>query len=492
MSYVRQSKFRHVYGQSSKSEGTFTNIKISKNSADSNLCSVNPKFIAIAVSGMGGGPFLVLPLDRVGRLDTDYPMVNGHSNDVIDLAWSPFHDNMVASCSDDCTVKIWLIPDGGLKENLTEPLRDFTGHDKRVNMLLWHPTAENILASACAAGRLLLWDVEAGTLVREMEFSPTFITCLSWNYDGSLLAATTKDKRLLVIDIRQQEVVKEKKDFCLGAKPGKCVFLKDGKIFTTGFGRMSARCYALWDLKNSDKPLCEETIDSNNGVLYPFYDPNNNIIFTVGKGDSDIKYFEIDDKPPYIHYLSLFKTNKSQRGVAWMPKRGLDVMQKEIFRFYKLCQSDSNCEPISMIVPRKSELFQDDIYDDCPNDEPALTAAEWLEGKNSPPKLMSWKPVYDEMKGKSKSNSGSVSTSNKPQRTLSKLPARSQVQVKSHAQNGTQLPEGFDITELLDDVKKLKSTVRKQNRRIAKLEKQLGDVVADDDGKEDGEEEEEE
>ena len=32
------------------------------------------------------------------------------------------------------------------------------------------------------------------------------------------------------------------------------------------------------------------------------------------------------------------------------------------------------------------------------------------------------------------------------------------------------LPEGLNIEELLEDIKKLKATVRKQGRRIAKLE----------------------
>ena len=35
------------------------------------------------------------------------------------------------------------------------------------------------------------------------------------------------------------------------------------------------------------------------------------------------------------------------------------------------------------------------------------------------------------------------------------------------------------LDELLDDIKKLKSSVRKANKRIAKLEKQLGEVADD-------------
>lgn len=65
MSFVRQSKFRHVFGQPGKPANSYNNIKISKTSVDSNLCAVNPKFVAMCVAGAGGGPFLVLPLSKV-------------------------------------------------------------------------------------------------------------------------------------------------------------------------------------------------------------------------------------------------------------------------------------------------------------------------------------------------------------------------------------------------------------------------------------------
>jgi len=46
-------------------------------------------------------------------------------------------------------------------------------------------------------------------------------------------------------------------------------------------------------------------------------------------------------------------------------------------------------EPISFQVPRKSDIFQDDIFPDTFAGEPALTADEWLGGKDGEPKLMS-------------------------------------------------------------------------------------------------------
>lgn len=51
------------------------------------------------------------------------------------------------------------------------------------------------------------------------------------------------------------------------------------------------------------------------------------------QGDSSIRYFEITDEAPYVHYLSTFSTKEPQRGMGYMPKRGLDVNKCEIARY---------------------------------------------------------------------------------------------------------------------------------------------------------------
>lgn len=64
---IRTSKFRHVYGQSTRKENCFENIRITKNAHDSNFCAVNPKFMAVVLESVGGGAFLVLPLKEVSK-----------------------------------------------------------------------------------------------------------------------------------------------------------------------------------------------------------------------------------------------------------------------------------------------------------------------------------------------------------------------------------------------------------------------------------------
>lgn len=41
---------------------------------------------------------------QTGRLDLNTSKVTGHRGPVLDVKWNPFNDNIIASCSDDCTV----------------------------------------------------------------------------------------------------------------------------------------------------------------------------------------------------------------------------------------------------------------------------------------------------------------------------------------------------------------------------------------------------
>jgi coronin-1B/1C/6 len=58
------------------------------------------------------------------------------------------------------------------------------------------------------------------------------------------------------------------------------------------------------------------------------------------------------DEAPWSYFISEFKSSNPQRGVAWMPKRGLNIAECEIARGYKLHPKGS-IEPIGFSVPRK-------------------------------------------------------------------------------------------------------------------------------------------
>lgn len=41
-------------------------------------------------------------------------MLTGHQGQITDLDFSPFHDNILATSSADSTLKLWVLPEGGL------------------------------------------------------------------------------------------------------------------------------------------------------------------------------------------------------------------------------------------------------------------------------------------------------------------------------------------------------------------------------------------
>lgn len=451
--FVRQSKVRHVHGSFQKE--TYQDIRITKNSWDSNFCAVNPKFLAVVVSAAGGGAFLVLPLEKLGRVDKDAPRVCGHKQDVLDLAWNPFNDNMIASSSEDTTVKIWEIPDGGLTHNLDEPLLTLEGvHQRRVGIVLWHPVAANVLLSASHDHLISIWNLETGECVTEIDIHPDLIHSVSFSRNGSKIATTCKDKKLRIIDTHSGEVLAVKQGH-EGSKPQRVVFCdKFNCVFTTGFSRMSERQYAVWDASTLEQKTLEE-IDSSNGTLFIFYDPDTSMIYLAGKGDSIIRYYELVETEPYCHWITNFTSSSAQRGVGYMPKRGCNVNINEVAKFFRLVDSKNACEPVSFTVPRKSELFQEDLFPDTPGDEPSLTADEFFDGKDAEPKLISLRAKFE---GKS---SG---TSKKKTVGLAKL--------ASKAKKTEAADEDIDVKELIATIKQLKSTVADLEKRVKVLEGQ--------------------
>ncbi|XP_049879440.1 coronin-1C-A isoform X2 [Pectinophora gossypiella] len=474
---VRSSKFRHVYGQALKREQCYDNIRVSKSSWDSTFCAVNPKFLAIIVESAGGGAFIVLPHNKVGRIPADHPLVGGHKGPVLDIAWCPHNDNVIASGSEDCVVKVWQIPDGGLSRTLTDPVVDLVFHQRRVGLVLWHPTAQNVLLTAGSDNQIAIWNVGTGEVLLTLDCHPDLIYSACWNWTGSKLLTTCRDKKIRIIDPRKGEVESEAIAH-EGSKASRAIFLKHGLVFTTGFSRMSERQYTLRTPDALNEPIVTVEIDTSNGVMFPLYDPDTNLIYLCGKGDSVIRYFEVTPEPPFVHYINTFQTPDPQRGIGMMPKRGCDVATCEIAKFYRLNNSGL-CQVVSMTVPRKSELFQEDLYPDTLSDEASLTADEWISGEDAEPCTMSLKGGYvsgraaQQLHVTKKANALAGAKEKDKDRSPTPAHRRDDSQAGTPA-SATPPPVSAavekQLSDLVDEIRKLKSVIVKQENRIRALE----------------------
>jgi WD40 repeat protein len=314
-------------------------------------------------------------------------------NTVNELAFNPFNDSLLATACNDGAAFLWQIPDGGLTSNLTKPLSKIQVSDKRLLLLDFHPLAENIMVVGDASKTIKIFDIESSKEELIFPEHKGLVTNVSWNYDGSQCATSCKDKTLRVIDPRSNKVVAEAQDH-QGAKGGRVVWLgKKDLIFTVGFGKGSERQFALYDPRKNLQRITLQPIDNSASTLLPFYDNDLGLLYLAGKGDGNIRYYEIvENEDPYIFYLNEFKSKDPQSGLAFLPKQSCDVMKCEVAKVLKLTPSGS-VVPIRFEVPRKENVFfQEDIFPDTFDLKPSMSNTDWLGGAKNPPNLVSLNP----------------------------------------------------------------------------------------------------
>uniref|UniRef100_A0A674N656 Coronin n=1 Tax=Takifugu rubripes TaxID=31033 RepID=A0A674N656_TAKRU len=284
------SKFRNVYGKVANREQSFEGIPITKNVHDNHFfCAVNSKFVAVVTESAGGDANLLLSPYQSGRLDSHYPKVCGHQGKVLDINAS-MH------------IYIRRIPEGGLRRNMMEAVLELYGHSRRVGLIEWHPTSSGILFSAGYDYKILIWNLEIGEPVKMIDCHTDVILSMSFNTDGSLLATSCKDKKMRIIEPRSGTVLQQAS--CKNHRVNRVVFLGNMKrLLTTGVSRWNTREIALWDQEDLSMPIVEEDIDGLSGLLFPFYDADTHMLYLAGKGDGNIRYFEITTEKPYLQYL---------------------------------------------------------------------------------------------------------------------------------------------------------------------------------------------
>lgn len=397
MKVVRDSKFRHVFGEGSKQR--YEDIRLSSKASESQGIVANSMFWAAPWESGGGGTVAVVPAASFGRLPRSLPLITGHAGAILDLGFNPFDDRMLLTASEDSTVKVWQIPDEGLAENMKDAFGILEGHTKKVTLCSFNPTVAGVVASASLDLTCRVWDLEEEEDVFSIA-TPDQVSCMKWNYTGSLLAVCCKDKRLHILDPRASNAVIDGAIHA-GSKATKVEWLagptapdERGKFVTTGFSTNQERQLSLWDMRmfgDGAEAINTQNLDQGTGALFPHFDGDTGLLFLWGKGDGNMRYYEVAPSEPFFHYVDDFRSQSPQKGVAFLPKRCMDVRSHEILRALKL--DTTSVQPISFKVPRKGDFFQEDLFPDCAGASPSMSLKDWRGGAPPrPPVVQSMRP----------------------------------------------------------------------------------------------------
>ena len=297
-----------------------------------------------------GSNLAVLPIDTKGRQNKgNVPLLYAHGEFVTDFTFSPFDDGLLATGSQDSTIKLWKIPEEGMpSKGINAPELTLTEEQRRIETLDFSPAADCVLASS-SNDSLTLWDLIKEEQLYTFDGHDDEVQSVSWQTNANLIATQSKDRMLRILDPRSSDAALQC-DSHQGTKDSKVVWLADGRVLTTGFGSDRAREITIRDVRFLNNRQHHLSLDISSGILVPLYDPDTNMCFLCGKGDRTMQFVEISDKDPFI-IEGLKHSGEQSKGACLVPKRAMDVMQGEVNRVLQLC--DSSIVPVTWQVPRK-------------------------------------------------------------------------------------------------------------------------------------------
>ncbi|CAH0514489.1 unnamed protein product [Peronospora belbahrii] len=147
--------------------------------------------------------YIYLWANSDGAWSVDKVPFTGHKSSVEDLQWSPTEATVFASCSSDCTVRIWDI------RRKAGSMLDVTAHDDDVNVITWNRNVAYLLASGSDDGSFKIWDLrnfKANNPVAHFRYHTAPVTSIEWHpTDESVLAVSGADNQISVWDMSVEE-----------------------------------------------------------------------------------------------------------------------------------------------------------------------------------------------------------------------------------------------------------------------------------------------
>ncbi|XP_051244971.1 coronin-7 isoform X1 [Dicentrarchus labrax] len=389
------SKFRHIAGTVMHRDTHITNLR-GLNLTTPGECDgfcVNRQRVAVPLA-ISGGQIGVFERSQPGRLpDTALSTIQNSVN-VVDLSWDPFDTHRLAVAGDDAKIRVWHVPEGGLKETLTEPELILQGHTEKIYSIKFHPLASGLLVSSSYDLTVRLWNLESGEQVKLLTGHQDQVFAMAWSPDGKLLATVCKDGKVRIYDPRKSTAPVQEGPGPEGHRGARAVWVCDGKyLLVSGFDSRSERGLYLYSADSLSSGATASTlVDISPSTLIPFYDPDTSVVILTGKGDTRVHIYEVLPDAPHFMECSSFNSPEPHKGLAFLPKTECNVRDVEIA--VALMLTKTTIEPVAFKVPRvKKEFFQDDLYTDTAVCwEPALTASAWLSGSNGQHKKISLKP----------------------------------------------------------------------------------------------------
>uniref|UniRef100_A0A8C5QU00 Coronin n=1 Tax=Leptobrachium leishanense TaxID=445787 RepID=A0A8C5QU00_9ANUR len=386
MNRFRASKLKNCIPKIPKKQDWIADIAAASSSSNGNNIKCGQHLIAYNTDS--AGVLGITPLEVGNGEKRSLSRLHCHSDVVSDFAFSPFHEHLLVTGSNDQTVKVWNVSEPGDVGSATSVL---AGNAGQVRALQFHPSADSLLVSA-AGKNVHVWDISKEAELAAPDAHGDQVQSVCWSTDGVLLGTSSKDKRLRVFDVRKSGGAIQDAQSHDNNKDSRVLWTNSNNhLLTSGFNQVREREVLLWDLRNFSRPAASFTLDASSGLLIPLYDMDTGLLILGAQGEGTVYCMEVGTDTPSLTHISQCVTEQQSRGLALVPKLCLDVMSCELLRLLQL--TDRFIIPISYSIPRKGvQELQTDLFPDTAGGTAALSAQSWWEGENEQVQKVSLDP----------------------------------------------------------------------------------------------------
>jgi WD40 repeat protein len=234
------------------------------------------------------------PVSAVVLLPSGTDSVRGNRPPLSQLTNSERHGQLLASCSDDGTLKLWDL-------NRGECLRTLWGHQGWVQSLTVSPDGNN-LASGSHDHTIKLWDWRSGECLQTLEGHIHRVKTVAFSPQGELLASGSDDHTIKLWEVPT--------GICLHTLVGHqdwvlaVAFSPDGEWVASASGDCTLK---LWDVQTGE---CLQTlIGHDQRVRSVVFSPNGHQLAS-GSDDHTVKLWEVNTG-------SCLQTLTGHHGTVW-------------------------------------------------------------------------------------------------------------------------------------------------------------------------------